>query len=138
MLWRTTQGLSDSLFRRKTGVKRTTFLIMAEELKKAEAQARAKDGRGKESKFCPEDRVLILLKYYREYPTQFSMAIELGVNETTVGRIIRKAEKMLMGSRRFRLPEKKVFQPAHHEIEVVIVDATESPVERPKKKAAAK
>lgn len=136
MLWNAMQGLSDPLFRRKTGVKRTTFLVMVEELKAAEAQARAKDRRGKESKFSPEDRVLILLKYYREYPTQFSMGIELGVDETTVGRIIRKTETMLMKSKRFRLPGKKSLQPANHEIEVVIVDATESPVERPKKKAA--
>lgn len=44
---------------------------MVEELRAAEAQARVKDRRGKESKFSAEDRVLILLKYYREYPTLF-------------------------------------------------------------------
>ena len=138
MRWNAVQGLSDPLFRRKTGVKRTTFLVMVEELKTAEAQARAKDRRGKESKFSLEDRILILLKYYREYPTQFSMGIEVGVDETSVGRIIRKTETILMRSKRFRLPGKKRLQPANHEIEVVIVDATESPVERPKKKAATK
>lgn len=111
---------------------------MLEEVKQAETTARLKDGRGKESKLGPEDRVLLLLKYYREYPTQFSLSIELGVNETTVGRIIRKTETILMKSERFRLPGKKVFQAAEHEIEIVIVDATESPIERPKKKAIPK
>ena len=134
MLWDRTQGLRDDLFRRKTGVKRSTFLLMVEELKGAEAKARAQDRRGKASKFSPEDRVLILLKYYREYPTLFSLGTELGVNETTVGRIIRKTETILMKSTRFRLPGKKVLIASEHEFEVVIVDATESPVERPKKK----
>lgn len=109
MLWDRTQGLSNELFRRNTGVKRSTFLLMVEEVKTAEAQARSQERGGKGSRFIPEDRVLILLKYYREYPTLFSLGIELGVNETTVGRRIRKTESIIIKSTRFRLPGKKVL-----------------------------
>jgi hypothetical protein len=33
----------------------------------------------------------------------------------------------------FKLPGKKVLQPSDHEIEFIVVDVAETPVERPKK-----
>ncbi len=36
-------------------------------------------------------------------------------------------------SRDFKLPGKKKLQPAGHEIEFIVVDVAETPVERPKK-----
>ena len=42
-------------------------------------------------------------------------------------------EDTLIQSGRFALPGKKKLHAADHEIEVLVVDVTETPVERPKK-----
>jgi hypothetical protein len=55
------------------------------------------------------------------------------VNESTAYRLIRKVEECLIKSRVFRLPGKKKLLKSKHEIEVVVVDVTETPIERPKK-----
>ncbi len=43
---------------------------------------------------------------------------------------------VLMKSGEFRLPGRKVLQPSDTLIEVVLIDATEQPIERPKKSSA--
>jgi hypothetical protein len=40
---------------------------------------------------------------------------------------------VLIQSKQFHLPGKKVLQPSDTVIEIVLVDATEQPIERPKK-----
>jgi len=42
-------------------------------------------------------------------------------------------EDVLIKSKQFHLPSKKVLQPSDTVIEVVLVDVTEQPIERPKK-----
>jgi hypothetical protein len=42
-------------------------------------------------------------------------------------------EDVLVGSKKFRLPGKKALQPSDTVFEVILVDASEQPVERPKK-----
>lgn len=73
------------------------------------------------------------LEYLREYRTYFHIAQSWGVNESTAYRLIRKIEDCLMDSGAFSLPGKKKLLEPNHEIEVVVVDVTESPIERPKK-----
>jgi len=73
------------------------------------------------------------LMYWREYRTQFHIAQTYGVSEATVCRTIRKVEDVLIRSSEFRLPGKKTLQSSDTVIEVVIVDVTEQPIERPKK-----
>jgi hypothetical protein len=41
-------------------------------------------------------------------------------------------EDILTKSQAFKLPRKKALQPADHEIEFIVVDVAETPVERPK------
>jgi hypothetical protein len=45
-------------------------------------------------------------------------------------------ENALIQSGQFRLPGKRALQPSDTIIEIVIVDATEQPIERPKKSNA--
>jgi hypothetical protein len=56
-----------------------------------------------------------------------------GVSEATVCRTIQKVENVLIQSKQFHLPGKKVLQPSDTVIEIVLIDATEQPIERPKK-----
>jgi hypothetical protein len=54
----------------------------------------------------------------------------------TCYRNIRWVEDTLIKSRIFSLPGRKVLTKSNHEYEVVLIDATESPIERPKKNNA--
>ena len=57
----------------------------------------------------------------------------MGNSEATVCRTIKKVEDVLIKSKQFHLPGKKALQPSDTVIEIVLVDATEQPIERPKK-----
>ncbi len=88
---------------------------------------------GRPPKLNRADRLLMTLMYWRESRTQFHIAQAHGVSEATICRTIRKVEDMLMRSGKFRLPGKKALKPGDTVIEVVLIDATEQPIERPKK-----
>ena len=88
---------------------------------------------GRTPKLIREDQLLMTLMYWREYRTEFHIGLTYGVSEATVCRTIRKIENVLMKSGEFRLPGRKALQPSDTLIEVVLIDATEQPIERPKK-----
>ncbi|WP_442940644.1 transposase family protein [Nostoc sp.] len=68
-----------------------------------------------------------------EYRTYFHIGQSWGVNESTAYRIIRKIEETLVKSRVFTVPGKKRLFNSDYQLQVVIVDVTETPIERPKK-----
>lgn len=79
------------------------------------------------------DQLLLTLSYWREYRTQFHVALSYGVHETTVTRIIGKVEDALVASGRFNLPKQQALVAPEQEWVVVLIDSTETPIERPKK-----
>jgi hypothetical protein len=122
--------LNDEQFRRKTGVKRKTFdtmvrLVTAEETKRKKIA-------GRPAKLSYENQVLMSLEYLREYRTYFSIAQIYGISEPNAYKICRKIEDILIRSKEFRLPNRKEVYEAP-DIEVVVVDASESAIERPQK-----
>jgi len=121
------QDRSDADFKRLTGVTHSTFKKMLAVLE------REMPSFGRPPKLSRADQLLMTLMYWREYRTQFHIAQTYGVSEATVCRTIRKVEDVLIRSGEFRLPGKKALQPSDTVIEVVIVDVTEQPIERPKK-----
>jgi hypothetical protein len=125
--------LSAKQFRRLCGMKRSTFERALTILKEAEAAKRKKGGH--ESKLTIENMLLLTLEYLREYRTYFHIGQEFGIHETTAIRISRWAEDVLIKDGTFSLPGKKALLNAGSEAlyEVVLIDATESPIERPKR-----
>jgi hypothetical protein len=117
-------------FKRLTGVLPATFLDMCDALEKHLPSG------GRTPKLCLQDRLLLTLMYWREYRTQLHIAQTYGVSESTVCRTIEAVEDALMRSGSFRLPGKKALIKSDVAYQVVVVDATESPVERPKKSNA--
>lgn len=81
-----------------------------------------------------EDRILVTLEYWREYRTYFHIGSSWGVSESTVCRIVHWVEDTLMRSRQFRLPGKKQLVRGFGKPKVVVVDVTETPIERPKRR----
>lgn len=75
----------------------------------------------------------MVLEYWREYRTYFHIGQSWGVTESTACRIIRKIEKVLSSARIFTLPGKKSLYQSDSLIKTVVIDVTESPIERPKK-----
>ncbi|MBV8882782.1 MAG: transposase family protein [Chroococcidiopsidaceae cyanobacterium CP_BM_RX_35] len=71
------------------------------------------------------------LEYWREYRTYFHIGQSWGINESTAYRIIRTIEDLLVSSRALTLPGKKQLQKSDYQREVVVVDVTETPIERP-------
>ena len=128
------EKVSEASFKRIVGVKRATFNKMLEEYKKAEEKRKKghKIG-GRKPKLCEEDRVLFMLEYYREYRTLAHMGIDYEISEGQGSKIVRDVESVLIKSGKFSLPSKRVLYEADNEIEFIIIDATESPIQRPKK-----
>jgi len=127
MRYETVQVLKDEDFKRSTGVQRNTFE------KKLEVVTAGLRDFGRPTKLSRADQLLLTLMYWREYRTEFHIGLAYGVSEATVCRTIKKVENVLIKSQQFHLPGKKVLQPSDTVIEIVLVDATEQPVERPKK-----
>ncbi|WP_250126702.1 transposase family protein [Chroococcidiopsis sp. CCMEE 29] len=80
-----------------------------------------------------EDQLLVTLEYWREYRSQFHIATSWGLHETTVGRIVRKVEDLLIKCGKFRLPSKRALYQPGWEWKVMVVDVGEIEIERPKK-----
>ena len=120
--------LSNSQFKRLIGIQPSTFLEMLEVLESSQVNTQ----RGRPSSLSLEDQLLMTLSYWREYRTLFHVAMNYGIHESTASRIIHKIENILIKSDKFHLP-KKLPHGAGIDWNVVIVDATEMTIERPKK-----
>jgi transposase len=130
------KDLSEEQFRRLTGVKKATLKRMLAILREADEKKKAKGGR--KSKLSIEDRLLMALEYIREYRTYFHIATNYGISESVAYKIIRWIEDTLIKHPDFALPGRKALLKSDMEYEVVLVDASETPIERPKKKSKIK
>jgi len=127
--------LSGKQFRRRTGVKRETFEKMLGILERAHGRKKARGGR---PNALPVAEVLLMtLEYLREYRTYFHIATSYGLSEGTAYKNIRWVEETLVKDGAFSLPGKKELLKSDTLMEVVLIDATESPVQRPQKNSGA-
>lgn len=127
MRYETIKHLKEADFKRLTGVQRTSFETMLTVVEKGLRDF------GRPTELSRADQLLMTLMYWREYRTEFHIAQSYGISEATVCRTIRKVENILVRSGKFRLPGRKAIQSSDTVFEVVLVDVSEQPVERPKK-----
>ena len=103
---------------------------MVSEVKYAYAKVHKK--RGRHRKLSCEDMVLMMLEYYKEYRTLECIRASYGLKKSNVGKTIKWVEEVLVRSGLFSLPgNKKLVQPSV-EYDVIVVDTTESPIQRSK------
>lgn len=121
--------LGNKKFRRFVGTKRKTFMNMAKILTLSKVSSSKKGGRP--PKLCIEDMLLVTLQYWREYRTYFHIGVSFEISESTVFKIIRWVESVLINDSSFRLPGRKAL--FTEKTECILIDATECPIERPKK-----
>jgi hypothetical protein len=122
--------LPDDEFKRLTGVKKATFAEMVAILDEREVR---KPG-GRPNSLCVEDRILMALEYLREYRTYFHISQSYGLSESACYRTCRTVENALIKSGKFSLPGRKALLKSDIDYELILIDASESPIERPKKK----
>ncbi len=126
--------LQGAAFRRLTGVRRSTFEDLVAVLFAAKCKQKAAGG--KPNTLCIEDQLLMMLEYWREYRTYFHIGQTYGISESAAYRNIKWRENALAKSKVFRLPGRKAVAASERVFDIVLIDATETPIERPKKTKA--
>lgn len=125
-------SINDAHFLRLTGVERNVFNKMLDILKKVELE-KFKRG-GKPNKLPLESRLLMAISYWREYRTYFHTGKSFGISESTCYRNTTWIEDTLIKHPDFQqLFGKKELIRKHFADKTIIIDATESPIQRPKK-----
>jgi hypothetical protein len=125
------ENLKPVEFRRLTGVKKETFANMLKIIQQAFKKKKAKGGRP--NKLTTEQMLLMTLEYLREYRTYFHISKSYGISESNCYYTVRFIEESLIKSGQFSLPGRKALLKSNMKYEVILIDATESPIERPKK-----
>lgn len=131
MKFETVKALDNEKFRRLAGVKRTTFDKMILILAQSDKAKKAKGGR--KNKLSIENMLLMTLEYIREYRTYFHISQSYSISESTAYKTVRWIENTLIKHPDFALPGRKALLKSDVEYEVVLIDATETPIQRPKK-----
>jgi len=125
------QKLGEKEFKRITGVTRELFEKMLARLKEQYAQDHIGGGaRGQPV----ELRLTLALEYWREYRTFEHMSNDHQLPKSTINEMVLWVEYALEQDAEFALADlKERFKPGEEsDIEIIIVDVEEQPIERPK------
>jgi len=123
--------LDKSQFMQIFGVTNLVFFRMYRVLLREYRKLHAKGG--KKPTLSVLDKLVITLMYWREYRTYRHIAWDYGVGKSAIGNTVIWVENTLVKSGLFALPSKRIMQKADTDIEIVLIDVTEQPIERPKK-----
>ena len=120
--------VSEENFRRSTGVKINTVNYLLKKLKSVVPEKKC----GPKNKLSLRRQLLLTLDYWRNYGSLLETGKRFGVSESTACRTYKFIEDYLAKAGLCKLPGKKDFTTDLEES--FTVDATECPVERPKRK----
>ncbi len=89
-------------------------------------------GGGRKKELCLEDQLLLVLIYYRHYVSQSFLGLIFNLHNSNVSRGIRYIEPQL--AKIFKIPTRKIeTELPEEQITEYFIDATEQPINRPKK-----
>lgn len=125
------KNLKNGDFKRLCGVTKETFAAMCQVV----TEHKQRHSRGRKSNLSIENQVLLTLSFWREYRTLFHLGRDWKLHESNVSRLVRRIEDILIKSGKFALPGKKRLL-TDEAIKYMIIDVTESLIERPKKNSA--
>ena len=121
--------MKDEQYRRLFGFTKKTMNEMVEILREAYIAKHTR--RGRHSKLAVDEMLMMACKYWKEYVTYLLLSPEYGIAESSAHDILVWVENVLIKSGRFALPGKKLV--SGDDLAVILVDVTETPVERPKR-----
>ena len=104
---------------------------MVDILQDAETKKKARGGR--KNKLTIENRRLMALEYIREYRTYFHVSQSYGVSESAAYDTIKWREDRWIKHPDFAWPVRKALLKSDMDYDIVFIDATQTPLERPKK-----
>ena len=125
------KNLKEDEYQELFGIKKPTFDKMLEILQTKHEKQNKKGGR--KPKLSVLDKLIIMLTYYRDYRTMNNIAFDYGVVKSTICDTVKWVENVLVKDGSFSLPKKRALQQEDLDVEVVLIDATECEIERPKK-----
>ena len=129
--WHRAFTKNDAEFKELFGVTQETFHQRLAILTDAREQRRQKGG-PRRAKLSVGDQLFLALQYWREYRTLAHLGFDFGIAKSTVSDNIPLVANILIRSGAFRLPGKKALLAAENAGRKLVVDVTESPIERPK------
>ena len=124
--------LSDEQFLRAVGVDKATFNLILERVAVHIESLRDEQPmkkRGRKSGLPLIDRLLLTFTYSRHYPTFARLGLEFGISESYANKIYHQILDVLV----------KVLSMKHRKhllesnLQTIVIDATEQPIERPTK-----
>ena len=121
---------SEEQFVRSVGVSRQTFYLILGKVNEALSAAREKQmmkKRGEKFQILLADRLLLTLLYIRHYPTFAKLGLEFGISEPYAFKIYDQMVSILV--KELRLKSRKHLM--RSDLNVVVIDVTEQPIERP-------
>ncbi|KJV74900.1 IS5 family transposase ISOt6 [Orientia tsutsugamushi] len=104
---------------------------MVDILRQADGLKKSKGG--SKNKLNLDERLLMVLEYLREYSTYFNIGQNYGISESSAYKAVKWVEDTLVKHSNFALPDRKALMKSDMNYEVVLIDATESPIKRHKK-----
>ncbi len=123
---------SSRKFKRLVGVSFKTFRIIVGKVGQyieAQKEAHPTKRRGKKSNLSLEDQVLITLYYLRHYTTFDNLSNVFGISESYANKKYHEILNILLQV--LDMPDRKALMDGS--LEVISIDVTEQPIERPKR-----
>jgi len=128
----TIKNQKPALFLREVGVHLETFILLIEKITKYIEQEHKNNPlkkRGKKSSLCLEDMLLLTLYYLRHYITLDQLGKRFGISESYACKIYHRMANILVKV----LDMTNRHELLNSDLETIIIDVTEQPIERPKK-----
>jgi Helix-turn-helix of DDE superfamily endonuclease len=126
----------EKAFTRISGLKRGLFedlyVLIAERMEE-QKEAYPMRRRGRKTEMSLEDKLLLMLIYYREYYTCLSLSKTFGISEAYASKLIHRMGRLVAEA--LPLGGKRTIH--HADIKAVLIDASEQTIERPQRKQRA-
>lgn len=123
-------------FLREVGISLASFMLLVKKIAEYIEQQHEKcplKKRGRKSSLCLEDMLLLTMNYLRHYMTLAQLGKDFGISESYACKIYHRISSILINV----LDMKSCKELLNSTIEVILIDVTEQPIERPKKKQKA-
>jgi len=120
-------------FARMSGLRKELFdKLVNKVLDKIDEHRQAKPiiKRGKKAVMSIENKLLLMLMYYRQYHTYLTISEMFGISEGYANKLVHKMERLVIKA----LPLGRKRKIGSEEIKAVLVDASEQRIERPQRK----
>jgi ribosomal protein S15P/S13E len=125
--------VDDKKFARMSGLKESQFAILVKKVLhqiEEHKQVHPLSSRGKKPMMSIENKLLVMLMYYRNYHTCLTISELFGISEGYANKTVHRMSKWVVKA----LPLGSKRRVGSEEIKAVLIDASEQKIERPQKK----